>query len=69
MTLHQTMIVRLGDLSGAHAPLVVYRFGSDSATLRAQDRAAGAGTLCRMARQSPAVGPGPADRFPCMKGQ
>ncbi|ACH83931.1 MULTISPECIES: hypothetical protein [Acidithiobacillus] len=36
MTLHQTMIVRLGDLSGAHAPLVVYRFGSDSATLRAQ---------------------------------
>ena len=36
MTLHQTMIVRLGNLSGAHAPLVVYLFGSDSATLRAQ---------------------------------
>ena len=36
MTLHQTMIVRLRDLSGAHAPLVVYLCGSDSATLRAQ---------------------------------
>ncbi|PKY11383.1 transporter [Acidithiobacillus marinus] len=34
LSLHQTMIVRLGNLSGAHAPLVVYLFGSNSSTLR-----------------------------------
>ncbi len=30
----QVMVNRLGDLSGAHAPLEIFLFGSDSATLR-----------------------------------
>ncbi|MDR7925471.1 efflux RND transporter permease subunit [Acidithiobacillus thiooxidans] len=36
LSLHQTMIVRLGNLSGAHAPLVIYLFGSDSSVLRGE---------------------------------
>ncbi len=36
LSLHQTMIVRLGNLSGAHAPLVVYLFGAHSSALRSE---------------------------------
>ncbi len=58
----QVMVNRLGDLSGAHAPLEIFLFGSDSATLReAGGRLAAAlrqgSTFQSVVFKSPSAGP------------